>query len=408
MTASAQPEPLEPSQPIDPHESKISPDDPRLRLGRARGRTLRAGPIVAIVIASLGLVAVALVISLQPASTAGHSAEKTAPETPPGPPQPPVIPAELLRGHHRRLPAQDAGAPQGPRAAAFGQAKRSDREEQQQKAATAGLLFEAHADAPPQAPPPATTAAVATQPQQPPQARGDSDPNLQEHKNSFVDSQTTKTSDTLLATVHHPVSPYEIQAGTIIPAVLITAINSDLPGPVIGQVRENVYDTVTGNYLLVPQGARLMATYDSMVVWGQERVLMCWNRLIFPNGDSIPLQCMPAADLAGAAGLTDDVNEHWWRILKGAAIASLLAATAQGVAGNQGSTGYSPSVPQMWAQNGSASVSQVGQSITKRNLDIQPTITVRPGWSLNVIVTKDMVLSPYSMSPSPIPMPVGR
>jgi type IV secretion system protein VirB10 len=128
--------------------------------------------------------------------------------------------------------------------------------------------------------------------------------------------------------------------------------------------------------------------------------LVCWNRLLFPNGDSINLLCMPAADLAGAAGLTDQVDEHWWRILKGAAVSSLLAATAQGVAGNQGSAGVNPSVPQMWANNGASSINQVGQAITRRDLDIQPTITVRPGWSLNVIVTKDIVLSPYT-TPTP-------
>ena len=116
--------------------------------------------------------------------------------------------------------------------------------------------------------------------------------------------------------------------------MLITAINSDLPGPVVGQVRENVYDTVSGNVLLVPQGARLLANYDSMVAWGQERVLLCWNRLLLPNGDSLRLQCMPAADLKGAAGLADEVDEHWFRIVKGAAVASLLAATTQGIAGS--------------------------------------------------------------------------
>jgi type IV secretion system protein VirB10 len=173
----------------------------------------------------------------------------------------------------------------------------------------------------------------------------------------------------------------------------VTGINSDLPGPVIGQVREHVYDTVTGNYLLIPQGSRLLAHYDSMVAWGQERVLVCWNRLVFPNGDSVNLHCMPAADLKGAAGLTDEVDEHWMRILKGAAVASLLAATTTAVAGN--TEGYNPTVPQVFARNAAGEVNQVGQQITSRNLRIQPTITVRPGFSVNVVVTKDMVLPRY-------------
>jgi type IV secretion system protein VirB10 len=130
-----------------------------------------------------------------------------------------------------------------------------------------------------------------------------------------------------------------------------------------------------------------------MVAWGQERVLVCWNRLVFPNGDSINLQCMPAADLQGAAGLTDEVNEHWWRILKGASVATLLAATTTVVAGN--TEGYNPTVGQTLARNAAGQVNGVGQQLTKRDLDIQPTITVRPGFSVNVIITKDVVMTPY-------------
>jgi type IV secretion system protein VirB10 len=166
-----------------------------------------------------------------------------------------------------------------------------------------------------------------------------------------------------------------------------------LPGPVIGQIRENVYDTVSGNFLLVPQGSRLLAQYDSMVSWGQERVLLCWHRLLLPDGDSLNLACMPAADLAGAAGLTDQVDEHWFRIIKGAAVASLLAATTQAAAGN--TAGLNPTVPQIWASGAAGNMNQVGQQLTRRDLNVQPTITVRPGYAINVIVTKDIVLPPY-------------
>jgi type IV secretion system protein VirB10 len=200
-------------------------------------------------------------------------------------------------------------------------------------------------------------------------------------------------ADSLGATIQHPKSPYELQAGTILPTVLVTGINSDLPGPVIGQVRENVYDTVSGNFLLVPQGSRLLAQYDSIVAWGQERVLLCWNRLLFPNGDSMALPCMPAADLAGAAGLTDQVDDHWVRILKGAAVATLLSGTTQALAGN--TTGFNPTVAQTWAGNAAGTMNQVGQQLTRRDLSVQPTITVRPGFAVNVIVTKDLVLPPY-------------
>ena len=175
---------------------------------------------------------------------------------------------------------------------------------------------------------------------------------------------------------------------------LLTAINSDLPGQIIGQVRENVYDTVSGNYLLIPQGSKLLATYDSAVSYGQERVLFCWNRLVRPDGVSISLECMPGADLAGSAGVSDDVNHHWWRIITGVALGTLLSATAEHAAGNV--TGYQPTVGQAWASNAGGAINSAGQQITQKNLAIQPTITVRAGYSVNVIVSKDIVFPPYA------------
>jgi type IV secretion system protein VirB10 len=219
----------------------------------------------------------------------------------------------------------------------------------------------------------------------------DDDPNRQQRKNDFLDSDGP--GDSLGSTLQHPTSPYEVMAGTIIPVVLLTAVNSDIPGPVIAQVRENVFDTVSGNTLLVPQGARLYANYDSMVSWGQSRILVCWRRLLFPNGDSIDLHCAPAADLKGAAGLTDEVDEHWLRLLAGAGISSLLAASATAAASNQ--TGFAPTVPQLFASNAAGSVNQSGQQVVRRDLQVQPTITIRPGFSVNVIVHKDLALPPY-------------
>lgn len=193
-----------------------------------------------------------------------------------------------------------------------------------------------------------------------------------------------------------PRSPYEVKAGTIIPSSLITGINSDLPGQIVGQVRENVYDTVTGNYLLIPQGSRLLASYDSAVTFGQARVLVCWNRLIRPDGVSIGLECMPGIDLSGYAGFADDVDHHWFRIITGVALGTLLSATAQRSQGDVG--GYNPTVPQLWAASSGASLKQAGQAITQKNLAIPPTIAVRPGYSVNVLVTKDIVIPPYDRS----------
>jgi type IV secretory pathway VirB10-like protein len=397
-----------PATAADPHAPKMRPDDPRLRVDRPRSRTLRSGPLLALVAGLLAAIMVAIAFALQPTGGRTHDASEAATA---GPAQ--ALAPEAIRNAPaapRPMPARlaDAGAfstggygRSGEADPSSPESQRTLRVEQEFKAQSAGILFESAAppsedhdpfEAARTAPTAASAEAMARAP-----STEDSDPNLQAQKNAFLDTEgATKTHDYLQTRLQHPRSPYEVKAGTIIPALLITAINSDLPGPVIGQVRENVYDTVSGNYLLIPQGARLIAHYDSNVAWGQERVLVCWNRLVFPNGDSVGLECMPAADLAGAAGLTDEVNEHWVRILKGAAVASLLAATTQYVAGN--TTGYNPTVPQMWAHGAADNINQVGQQITGRNLNIQPTITVRPGFSVNVIVTKDLVLpTPYRL-----------
>jgi len=223
-------------------------------------------------------------------------------------------------------------------------------------------------------------------------AGGPADPNMQQRKNDFLAHSGVNNATTLDQPIKQHRNPYELLAGAIIPTSLITGINSDLPGQIVGQVRENVFDTVTGQYLLIPQGSRLLATYDSMVGFGQERVLVCWNRLIRPDGISITLECMPGIDLSGYAGFADDVDHHWWRILAGVAIGSLISAGAQA---SQGSvSGVQPSLPQLWVGGAASGVNQATQQITSKNLQIQPTIHIRPGYSVNVLVTKDLVLPP--------------
>lgn len=407
---------------LDPHASKLAPDDPRLRLGRARGRTLRKGPAIALAASLSGVVLISLVIALEPnpssadAKKGGAEANITgAPVVPDAIRFAPDTPA--VGGPPLHL-ALDGGAPveRSNFAASSNEARnpyspehqRQIDEEQAWKAQNSGVLFDIAGNgvatpsrsAVDQGDFEASRSAPLGAPAAAPAAASE-DLNLQAHKNDFLDHAGAARAKNLLeARVEKPLSPYEVKAGSIIPAVLLTAINSDLPGPVIGQVRENVYDTVTGNYLLIPQGSRVLASYDSMVSWGQERVLVCWNRLIFPNGDSIHLDCMPAADLQGAAGITDDVNEHWGRLIKGAAISSLLAATSQAVAGN--TEGFNPTVTQTWARNAAGEVNSIGQRLTARNLNIQPTITVRAGYSVNVMVNQDLIIPPYRLgSPRP-------
>ncbi|MDD2179253.1 TrbI/VirB10 family protein [Acidovorax sp. D2M1] len=190
-----------------------------------------------------------------------------------------------------------------------------------------------------------------------------------------------------------PVSPYQVMAGTVIPAALVTGINSDLPGQVIANVTEAVYDTATGKHLLIPQGSRLMGRYDSQVAFGQRRVLLVWTRLILPDTSSVALDRLPGIDPAGYAGLEDGVDWHWDRILAGAALSTLLGVGAELAAPDSRTDGNRIVIA---AREGAQdAVNQVGQEITKRNMSIQPTLTIRPGFPVRVMVSKDLVLRPY-------------
>lgn len=224
---------------------------------------------------------------------------------------------------------------------------------------------------------------------------GDDDQNMQEEKRTFA-GEKREHSPYLLAALQHPISRYEIKAGTIIPSLLLTGVNSDLPGQITAQVRENIYDTVTGRFLLIPQGTRLVGEYDSKVAYGQERALIVWSRMILPNGHSISLEGMPGVDMSGFAGLEDKVNNHYAKLLTGVVLGSVIGAGAQVATGGQGTTFNAPSFGQLAVSGAAQHINQVGQQITQKNLNLQPTIEIRPGMKLNVFVTKDMILKPYS------------
>lgn len=189
--------------------------------------------------------------------------------------------------------------------------------------------------------------------------------------------------------IQDPVSPYEVMAGTLISASLITGLDSDLPGLVVAQVTQNVFDTVSGKILLIPQGSRLVGTYDSVIAFGQSRALLVWQRIIMPDGSSIQIDNLPATDAGGYSGLEDQVDFHTWALIKGVAISTLLGVGSQLAISGQSDLMLS-------IRNSTQdSVNQAGQQITQKNLNIQPTIKVRPGWPLRVIVHKDIVLRPY-------------
>ena len=190
-----------------------------------------------------------------------------------------------------------------------------------------------------------------------------------------------------------PASPYQVMAGTIIPAALVTGINSDLPGQVIATVTEAVYDTATGRHLLIPQGSRLIGRYDSQVAFGQRRVLLVWTRLILPDTSSVALDKLPGIDPAGYAGLEDGVDWHWDRLLAGAALSTLLGVSSELATANSGTS--SGNVVIATRNSAQDTVNQVGQEITRRNLSIQLTLTIRPGFPVRVMVNKDLVLRPY-------------
>jgi len=216
----------------------------------------------------------------------------------------------------------------------------------------------------------------------------------QMHKADFVNG---RTDPKIYASgiLQEPRSPYELMAGTVIAAALVTGINSDLPGQTIATVTQNVYDTVTGNFLLVPQGSRILGQYDAQVAYGQRRVLLVWTRLILPDGSSITLDRLQGADTAGYSGLEDQVDSHWARIFAGAALSTLLGVNSQLVNNEQAVN--SGSVTVAVRQSSQDSLNQVGQQITRKNLNVQPTLIVRPGFPLRIIVNKDLILSPFAL-----------
>ena len=206
--------------------------------------------------------------------------------------------------------------------------------------------------------------------------------------NAPVDRRTTAPDR-----LSRPASPFVIQAGTIIPAALITGIRSDLPGQITAQVTEAVFDSPTGRAKLIPQGARLIGIYDSQVAFGQSRVLLVWTRLIMPNGRSIVLERQQGADAGGYSGLEDEVDNHWNELFKAALLSTTLGVGAE--LGSGADTGSNTDIIQALRLSAANSLNQTGQQVVRRNLNIQPTLTIRPGFPVRVNVNRDLILEPY-------------
>jgi type IV secretion system protein VirB10 len=306
----------------------------------------------------------------------------------------PPLPGDLGRAildHQRQLGAEGQGASSGPgrnpqaeRAAA--ERQRLASEEQAARASAVLVQLSKAAPATAAAPAEVPAASAAVQPASEPAAAAAS-LGSQQRKLDFVRSEDGDTNTHALV---GPASPWTLRAGAVIPASLVTGLNSDLPGMVVAQVTENVRDSATGRAILIPQGARLIGAYDSVVAFGQQRALLVWQRIIFPDGSSVRLDNMPATDAAGYAGLEDKVDFHEWRLLKGLILSSLL-----GVGSELSSGGGQGDIVRALRDSAWQNGARAGDQIVSRNLDVQPTLKVRPGWPVRAIVHKDLVLQPW-------------
>ncbi|MDE2440285.1 MAG: TrbI/VirB10 family protein [Betaproteobacteria bacterium] len=304
-----------------------------------------------------------------------------------GPPLPGDLGRPILNAQNGGQPvpvpgmAQSAAVPAGPD-------PEVQRRHQELEAARTARLFSASqavsGNVPSSSAPPSTPdlAALGLAPQP-------ATPTAQDRQLAFLGQSIDKRTvapDRVIA----PASANVLQAGAVIPAALITGIRSDVPGQITAQVTQNVYDSPTGRILLVPQGTRIIGQYDSGVGFGQRRVLLVWNRLIMPDGRSIVLERQPGANTEGYAGLEDGVNFHWGEMLKAAALSTLLSVGAEA-----GTSQNESSLVQALRSGASNSISQTGQQIVSRQLGIAPTLTIRPGFPVRVMVTRDLVLEPY-------------
>ncbi len=298
----------------------------------------------------------------------------------------PIVSAQQ-RGEN--VPVPPVGAQPDLRAQAE-EAARQRAQQERDAARMSGVFLDgssAGAAAMPSLPNLAMAAPDAAAPQPPAQPNDAAAQGDQAGKRAFM-AQASNARTVSVERLTAPASPNIVQAGSIVPAALITGIRSDLPGQITAQVTANVYDSITGRILLIPQGARLIGEYDSEIAAGQTRVLLAWDRLIMPDGRSIVLDRQPGADAAGYAGLQDRVNQHWGNLLKAAAVSTLLGVGADLGADSE------DDLTRALRRGSQDTINQTGQQIVRRQLNVQPTLTIRPGHPLRVVITRDLILEP--------------
>lgn len=219
------------------------------------------------------------------------------------------------------------------------------------------------------------------------------DINKQPEKKAFLSENPKKNYNEDI--LKEPISKYEIKAGGIIPGVMLTGINSDLPGTMTANVREDVYDTVTGRILLIPKGTRVIGKYSSSISFGQSRVLVVWQRLIFPNGKSINLENFEGADMSGYSGLVGTVDNHTLKLFQGVILSSILGAAA-GIIDDNGNNNNNNSWRNNAGRGAGEEIVTIGEAIASRLLAVQPTIKIAPGSRFNIMVNSDLILEPYN------------
>ncbi len=385
---------------------KMDPETLTIRTKPARAIRFRRGVIVAIsALGSVSLMTVAWV-ALKPRvfSAVAQQQELSEPSNRPstdalnglpstygsvpklGPPLPGDLGRPILES--QRQMATETGSAADP-AAQLAAQERQRQLTDLKAARESGVLVQGRTAASPTEGVAAATAPPPAAPETPaPVLDPDRDPNAQGRKAQFVGALDGSGTVNPHGLTGAP-SPYLLSAGSVISASLITGLRSDLPGLVTAQVTTQVFDSATGRILLIPQGSRLIGSYDSVVAFGQKRALIVWQRIILPNGSSLTIDNVPASDASGYGGLQDKVDIHTWALLKGVVLSTLLGV------GSQLTVSGGSDLVQAIRESTQQNVSRAGDQLTSRNLNIQPTITIRPGANVSLVVHKDLILAPW-------------
>lgn len=387
---------------------KVDPESLVLRGSPARATRFRRGAIVAIAGVGATIIAGAAWLALKPVSIGrvgfeddrGPVAAKAPSDTFAGapasysdvPPLGPKLPGDLGRPILEKQREMGMAVPDDPQAEAAARAAQDAETERQRLAAEeraarqSGVMLQTGQAA--SAAPEPVEAKAAPAASQDETADG-ADVGGQRRKNGLVGraSEGDQVSPHRLTA---PVSPWTLHAGSIIAASLITGLNSDLPGIVTAQVTQNAYDSVTGRTLLIPQGSRLVGSYDSVVAFGQSRALVVWQRIILPDGASIRIDNVPASDTEGYVGLADRIDRHTWQLLKGVVLSTLLGVGTE-LGWSSSESDLVRAIRESTQQNGT----RAGDQLVVRTLDVQPSLKVRPGWPLRIVLHQDLILKPW-------------